>query len=111
MFSLLAGKIPAAAKKQPKYLGPTPFAVAKITYPTPPMIVRAKIMSPRCWVRSAIHVVRIVRRNDKKNGGAVSPCASTFVKPISERIVGRKTGSDAKLTLQLKYISYSASAC
>jgi hypothetical protein len=51
-------------------------------------------------------VVAIVVRNDAKNGGAVRPCALTAVKPISFNIVGRKTGRDEKLTLQLKYINF-----
>lgn len=39
-----------------------------------------------------------------KYGGADRPWAFTAEKPISERIVGRKTGSEEKETLQEKYI-------
>jgi hypothetical protein len=51
-------------------------------------------------------VVPIVQRKEAKNGGAVRPCALIAVKPISLRIVGKKTGREEKLTLQLKYINY-----
>ena len=44
-------------------------------------------------------------KNEMKKGGAVSPWESIALKPISVRIVGRKTGSEEKLTLQLKYMS------
>jgi hypothetical protein len=50
-------------------------------------------------------VVAIVQRNDAKKGGAVRPCALIAVKPISLRIVGKNTGREEKLTLQLKYIN------
>jgi hypothetical protein len=53
----------------------------------------------------------MVTRNDKKKGGAVRPCALIAVKPMSLRIVGRKTGSDEKLTLQLKYMSCHIGQC
>jgi hypothetical protein len=47
----------------------------------------------------------MVQRNDAKKGGAVRPCALIAVKPISLRIVGKNTGREEKLTLQLKYIN------
>lgn len=47
----------------------------------------------------------MVQRNEAKNGGAVRPCALMAVKPISLRMVGKKTGREEKLTLQLKYIN------
>jgi hypothetical protein len=50
-------------------------------------------------------VVEIVTKNDKKKGGAVRPCALIAVKPMSLRIVGKNTGRDEKLTLQLKYMN------
>jgi hypothetical protein len=50
-------------------------------------------------------VVTIVARNEAKNGGTVSPWALMAVKPISLRMVGRNTGREEKLTLQLKYIN------
>ena len=65
------------------------------------------ITRPRCFVLSAIHVDKIHIMKDKKYGGAARPCASIDVKCIPVRIVGRKTGSDEKLTLHEKYISYS----
>jgi hypothetical protein len=43
---------------------------------------------------------------ETKNGGAVRPWAWIDSKPMSSRIVGRKTGSEEKLTLQLKYMSW-----
>jgi hypothetical protein len=66
-----------------------------------------------------MYVVAMVTRNDRKYGGAVSPWALTAVNPtvwsasylqmvknpLSLRIVGKKTGRDAKLTLQEKYMS------
>ena len=100
------GNIPQAAKKIPKYRTPTELQVARRIYPIPPIADSTAITSPRCWSRSASQVVAIVVINDAKNGGAVRPCALTAVKPISLRIVGRKTGRDEKLTLQLKYISF-----
>lgn len=51
-----------------------------------------------------MYVVAIVRRKARKYGGAERPCAWILVKPISERMVGRKTGRDEKDTLQEKYI-------
>lgn len=50
--------------------------------------------------------VMMVMRKERKKGGAVSPCAFTALKPISFRIVGRKTGRDENETLQEKYINY-----
>lgn len=77
-----------------------------------------------------MYVDRIVTRKLRKNGGAVKPCARTAVKPtvrenvsmaqvrnyyrndlLSLRMVGRKTGREAKLTLTEKYISYQPLAC
>jgi hypothetical protein len=101
----MAGKIPAAAMKTPKYRAATDLEQARITYPTPPTIVRTISIRPLCCVLSAIQVVPQVSKNDRKKGGAVNPCAFTAEKPISLRIVGRKTGREEKLTLQLKYIS------
>jgi hypothetical protein len=74
-------------------------------YPTPPTIDKAAIINPRCWIRSATQVVTIVARNEAKNGGAVSPWAWMAVKPISFKMVGKNTGREEKLTLQLKYIN------
>lgn len=44
-------------------------------------------------------------RKDRKYGGAERPWALMVVKPISLRIVGRKTGRELKLTLHEKYMS------
>ena len=66
------------------------------------------MVRPRCWVLSAIQVENIVTKKDKKNGGAVRPCALTEENPISCKTVGRKTGRDEKPTLQLKYMSWKA---
>ena len=38
-------------------------------------------MRPRCCVRSAMNVERMVMMKLRKNGGAVSPCARTAVNP------------------------------
>lgn len=54
---------------------------------------------PRCCVLSATQVEEMVMRNDTKKGGAVSPCASIALNPMSLSIVGKKTGSDEKPTL------------
>jgi hypothetical protein len=62
------------------------------------------MMMPRCPVLSAINVLEITTRNDKKYGGAERPCASIAVYPISVRTVGKKTGSDENETLHEKYI-------
>ena len=43
-------------------------------------------------------------KNERKYGGAERPWALIDEKPISERIVGRKTGRDEKETLHEKYI-------
>jgi hypothetical protein len=101
----IEGKTPQAAKNTPKYRIPTDVQVAQRMYPTPPTNDKAAIVNPRCWMRSATQVVAIVARNEAKNGGAVSPWALMDVKPISLRMVGRNTGRDEKLTLQLKYIN------
>ncbi|KAI5293591.1 hypothetical protein KEM52_005394, partial [Ascosphaera acerosa] len=87
--------------------GPTPSHAAITTYPTAPTVASSMIVYPRCCVRSATHVDAIVARKLAKNGGAVSPCALIDVNPMSFRMVGRKTGSEEKLTLQLKYINYT----
>jgi hypothetical protein len=47
----------------------------------------------------------MVTRKERKYGGAVSPWAWIAGKPMAFKIVGRKTGRDEKLTLQLKYMS------
>jgi hypothetical protein len=60
----------------------------------PPMMVRIMIIMPRCCVLSAIQVVAMVTRKERKNGGAVKPWAFTAVKPtggvleigVSERL-------------------------
>ena len=46
-----------------------------------------------------------VMRKERKKGGAVRPWALIELKPISFRIVGRKTGNEEKETLQEKYIN------
>lgn len=48
----------------------------------------------------------MVLRKARKYGGAVRPCELIELNPMSVRMVGRKTGSDEKLTLQLKYINW-----
>ena len=101
----IAGKTPQAARKTPKYRTPTAVQVAHRMYPTPPIIDSIAIINPRCWIRSATHGVTIVTRKEAKNGGAVRPWALMAVKPMSFRIVGRKTGNEEKLTLQLKYMN------
>ena len=101
----IEGKTPQAAKKTPKYRAPTDVQVAHRIYPTPPTTDNPMIVNPRCCVRSATHVVAIVARKEAKKGGAVRPCALMAVNPISFRMVGKNTGSDEKLTLQLKYMN------
>ena len=101
------GNTPHAARNTPKYRTPTDLQVANRIYPTPPISDRTAIINPRCRDRSATQVVAIVARKEAKNGGAVRPWALMAVNPISFRMVGRKTGSEEKLTLQLKYINYS----
>lgn len=101
----IQGKTPQAAKKTPKYRAPTDVQVAQRIYPTPPTTDKPKIVSPRCCVRSATQVVAMVAKNEAKKGGAVRPWALIAVKPISFKMVGKKTGSEEKLTLQLKYIN------
>ncbi len=68
------------------------------------MNVRHMMVMPRYCVLSATQVEAMVTRNERKKGGAVSPWALTKEKPMSFKIVGRKTGSEKKPTLQLKYI-------
>jgi hypothetical protein len=80
MLAML-GNTPEAARKQPRYLGPTAVQVANKIYPIPPILESTAIISPLCCVLSAIHVVAIVTRNERKYGGAVSPWALTAVKP------------------------------
>ena len=41
----------------------------------------------------------MVTRNERKKGGAVSPWESIVSKPMSFKIVGKKTGRDEKPTL------------
>ena len=50
----IAGKMPAAARKTPKYLAPTECDAAKMTYPMPPIAVSEATIRPRCCVRSAM---------------------------------------------------------
>ena len=38
----------------------------------------------------------MVTRNERKNGGAVRPWESIALKPMSLKIVGRKTGCDVR---------------
>lgn len=104
MFAI-DGNTPQAARKTPKYRTPTDVQVAHRRYPTPPIADSPAIMNPRCWMRSATQVLAIVAMKDARKGGAVRPWALIAVKPISLRIVGRKTGRLEKLTLQLKYIN------
>ena len=47
----------------------------------------------------------MVMRKLKKYGGAERPCAVTDSKPISSRIVGKKTGNEENETLHEKYIN------
>jgi hypothetical protein len=52
-----------------------------------------------------MYVVAMTTRKDRKNGGAVNPCAFIELKPISFRIVGKNTGSEENATLPEKYIN------
>lgn len=95
----MLGNMPDAARNTPKYRTPTELTVASKTYPMPPIVVRSMMVYPRCCVLSATHVETIVTRNERKNGGAVRPCESIALKPISFSIVARKTGREEKPTL------------
>lgn len=70
----------------------------KYDIPTPPIVASSIIVHPLCCVLSATQVGKMVIRKDRKKGGAVSPCASTALKPMSFMIVGRKTGREENPT-------------
>ena len=74
----IVGNIPAAARKTPKYLTPTVLHAASSTYPMKPIVDITITVNPRCCVLSAIYTEMMVTRNDRKNGGAVRPCALTL---------------------------------
>lgn len=60
---------------------------------------------PRMCSLSEASAHAIIARKQNTKGGAVRPWDWTSEKePISSMIVGRKTGSEAKLTLHPKYI-------
>lgn len=90
----IAGNTPLAARKTPKYRTPTGSAAAIMTYPTAPIVDKNAITRPLCSSLSATQVEKMVTKNDRKKGGASRPCALTAVKPMSSRIVGRKTGKE-----------------
>ena len=59
---------------------------------------------PRIRSLSDIIDVTMIRMKHRRYGGAVIPLAWTSVKvPISDTMVGRNNGKDAKLTLLQKF--------
>lgn len=93
------------AKNVPIYLDVTDVVAPKRTKPTAESKAKKAANGPRRRRLSERILAARIRRKHKKYGGASRPFASTGVnEPISETIVGRNRGREAKLTLLLKFM-------
>jgi len=93
------------ARNMPKYLGAVELVVAKMMKPIAAIMAAALRNGPRILNLSESQQKLIMPMKQRRYGGAASPLDWRAVKePISEIIVGRKRGRDAKETLQPKYI-------
>lgn len=94
------------AKNVPIYLDVTDLVVPSRMKPIAESKAKKAANGPRRRTLSERMLIIMIRRKHKKYGGARRPFASTVVKlPISETIVGRKRGREAKLTLLLKFMT------
>lgn len=92
-------------RNEPRYRGPTPSVVPSRMNPTAAITAKSAQNGPRIRNLSDSTDVAIIRIKHSKYGGAVTPFDWTSLNdPISETIVGKKSGSEAKLTLLQKFI-------
>ena len=92
-------------KNTAKYLGPVLEVVAWMMKPIAPVIAAVAQNGPRILKWSDRNVMPIIKKKHNRYGGADRPFDVALLKePISSIIVGTKSGSDAKETLQLKYM-------
>jgi hypothetical protein len=93
------------AKNVPIYLDVTEVVAPSKMKPTAESKAKKAANGPRRRTLSDRILMAIMRRKHKKYGGARRPFDSTVVnEPISETIVGRNKGKEAKLTLLLKFM-------
>jgi hypothetical protein len=93
------------AKNVPTYLDITDVVAPRRINPTAERKAKKAANGPRRRTLSESILTPMMRRKHKKYGGARRPFDSTVVnEPISETIVGRNKGREAKLTLLLKFI-------
>lgn len=93
------------AKNVPIYLDVTDVVAPRRIKPTADRKAKKAANGPRRRTRSESILMAMMSRKHKKYGGASRPFDSTVVKePISETIVGRNKGREAKLTLLLKFM-------
>lgn len=93
------------AKKVPVYRDVTEVVAPRRMNPTADSKAKKAAKGPRRRTLSERILITMMRRKHKKYGGARRPFDSTVEKlPISETIVGRNRGKEAKLTLLLKFM-------
>lgn len=93
------------AKNVPTYLDVTDVVAPRRINPTAERKAKKAANGPRRRTLSESILMPMMRRKHEKYGGARRPFDSTVVnEPISETIVGRNKGREAKLTLLLKFI-------
>lgn len=93
-------------RKVEKYLGPVVVVVALMMNPIPAIVDASTTNGPRTVKRSERKQKRRMMKKQKRYGGADSPL--DWIRenePISEMIVGRKRGRDAKETLLLEKLA------
>ena len=87
-------------KKHEKYRGPVPVVVALIMKPMAAIIAALATKGPRTLKRSDSQHQSMMKKNVHRYGGAERPFdVASSNEPISEMMVGKKSGSDAKQTL------------
>lgn len=95
----------SVARKMPKYRTGTELCVARRRYPIAATNAAPATNGPRTPTRSETKAQVTIQIKHSTYGGAERPFDWIEVKrPISEMIVGTKRGSEAKQTLQPKYI-------
>jgi hypothetical protein len=93
-------------RKIPVYRAATPEETPRRQYPTVDTMAAAATNGPRNLARSLAKAQTRIAIKQTTYGGAERPLLVWWLNvPISEMMVGMKSGSDPKHTLQEKYIS------
>lgn len=99
----------STARKMAKYLGPVLLVVARTTKPMNEVNAARAQNGPLILKRSESQQSVRMTKKQSRYGGAESPCDWMDVKvPISEMMVGTKSGKDANETLLQPVSAYMA---